>query len=95
MIQNIDLFPFEEDISIIKQKAAAIESFDGQLKSCVAELLLITMRCIYLRYQQLKDQTSYLSPSPSGKYLDVRLVIWFNVLMTVLTKYINNNICFL
>jgi hypothetical protein len=76
VIQNIDLFPFEEDISIIKQKAAAIEGFDGQLKNCVAELLLITMRCIYLRYQQLKEQqTSYLSPSPSGKYLDDAIVL--------------------
>jgi hypothetical protein len=26
---------------------------------------------MYSRYQQLKEQTSYLSPSPSGKYLDV------------------------
>ncbi|RIA93172.1 Nup93/Nic96-domain-containing protein [Glomus cerebriforme] len=75
VIQNIDLFPFEEDVSVIKHKAAAIEGFDGQLKNCVAELLLITMRCIYSRYQQLKEQTSYLSPSPMGKYLDDTIVL--------------------
>ncbi|CAI2170419.1 1130_t:CDS:10 [Funneliformis geosporum] len=70
IIQSIDIFSFEKDVTIIKQKAAAIEMFDDQLKKCLEELLLITMRCLHSRYQQLKDQTSRWSPGPSSKYMD-------------------------
>ncbi|CAG8458221.1 7633_t:CDS:10 [Scutellospora calospora] len=70
IIQQIELFPFEDDISIIQQKASAIEAFDDQLKNCIPELLHITMRCIYAYYQQLKDHMAKGTPGIMRKYMD-------------------------
>ncbi|CAG8669354.1 8558_t:CDS:2, partial [Racocetra fulgida] len=70
IIQQIDLFPFEDDIRIIQQKASAIEAFDDQLKNCIPELLHIAMRCIYAYYQQLKDNMAKGTPGILRKYMD-------------------------
>ncbi|CAG8728869.1 4218_t:CDS:10, partial [Dentiscutata erythropus] len=70
IIQQIDLFPFEDDIIVIQQKASAIEAFDDQLKNCIPELLHITMRCIYAYYQQLKDNMAKGTPGILRKYMD-------------------------
>ncbi|CAG8527846.1 10042_t:CDS:10, partial [Cetraspora pellucida] len=70
IIQQIDLFPFEDDMRIIQQKASAIEAFDDQLKNCIPELLHIAMRCIYAYYQQLKDNMAKGTPGILRKYMD-------------------------
>ncbi|KAF0386739.1 NIC-domain-containing protein [Gigaspora margarita] len=70
IIQQIDLFPFEDDIIVIQQKASSIEAFDDQLKNCIPELLHITMRCIYAYYQQLKDNMAKGTPGLLRKYTD-------------------------
>ncbi|CAG8469315.1 15854_t:CDS:10 [Acaulospora colombiana] len=70
LIQQIELFPFEDDINIIQKKASAIEASDDQMKNCVPELLHITMRCIHAYYQQLKDQMTRGTPGLNRRHIE-------------------------
>lgn len=70
-IKILDLFPFEDDINIIKQKAIAIDGIDESLKKSIAELLYTIMKCIFHRQQYLKDQLSHGTPGAKTIYGDV------------------------
>ncbi|CAH1764153.1 8375_t:CDS:10, partial [Entrophospora sp. SA101] len=61
-IKKIDLFPFVDDISIIMEKANAINGIDESLKKSITELLYITMKCIVHHQQHLKDQLIHGTP---------------------------------
>ncbi|CAJ0641068.1 16491_t:CDS:10 [Entrophospora sp. SA101] len=92
-IKILDLFPFEDDINIIKQKAIEIDDIDESLKKSIAELLYTTMKCIFHRQQYLKDQLSHGTPGAKTIYGDELSELQRNA-KTIITfaGYVSNSV---